>query len=215
MKHRLGDWDRHIAAAAEALASAGIARLTDAQRHTLTLFGQAILECAYPAGLTTASEPRSVVDRLILDSLLGYPLLANRESVTDIGTGPGIPGIPLAIAMPDACFTLVDSRRKAVSFLHYAIPPLGLGNVSCLRARVGHDPIPQSEAVVSRCAGNPQAIAGTCLTAVRPGGIVVLWVKSDLSAASLGTDCLGAVSEVRTFDISAMGHTRRLLMLRR
>ena len=68
------------------------------------------------------------------DSLAARPLLEGTR-VLDVGTGPGFPGLPLAIAEPDREFTLLDSNNKKVLFVQHAAGVLGLDNVTAVRAR--------------------------------------------------------------------------------
>ncbi|MFA5493601.1 MAG: 16S rRNA (guanine(527)-N(7))-methyltransferase RsmG [Porticoccaceae bacterium] len=84
--------------------------------------------------LTAVDDPLDMVSRHLLDSLAIAPYLAG-ERFIDVGTGPGLPGIPLAIALPDKQFTLLDSNGKRVRFLFQVKTELGLGNVSEVQAR--------------------------------------------------------------------------------
>ena len=68
------------------------------------------------------------------DSLAARPLLEGTR-VLDVGTGPGFPGLPLAIAEPDREFTLLDSNSRKVLFVQHAAGVLGLDNVTAVRAR--------------------------------------------------------------------------------
>ena len=83
----------------------------------------------------TAVRDRREMDTLHLaDSLAARPLLEGTQ-VLDIGTGPGFPGLPLAIVEPGREFTLVDSNNKKIQFVQHAAGSLGLGNVKAVKAR--------------------------------------------------------------------------------
>ncbi len=84
--------------------------------------------------LTAILDPDEMIAAHVLDSLAVRPLVQGPK-VIDIGTGAGFPGLPLAIAMPDLDFTLVDSNGKKISFINHMIGELGLSNVYATKAR--------------------------------------------------------------------------------
>jgi 16S rRNA (guanine527-N7)-methyltransferase len=85
--------------------------------------------------LTAVREPLDMVSLHILDSLAILPHL-RPPRIADIGTGAGLPGIPLAVCMPDCQFTLVDSNSKKTRFVQQAILELQLKNVEVVHSRV-------------------------------------------------------------------------------
>jgi 16S rRNA (guanine527-N7)-methyltransferase len=86
--------------------------------------------------LTAVREPEQMVVLHLLDSLSVLPHLGGAKTLLDVGTGAGLPGIPLAIARPDLEVTLLDSSHKKASFLTQAKTELGLANVSVACERV-------------------------------------------------------------------------------
>ncbi|MGD8631614.1 MAG: 16S rRNA (guanine(527)-N(7))-methyltransferase RsmG [Gammaproteobacteria bacterium] len=85
--------------------------------------------------LTSVRKPTDIVTRHILDSLSVLPHLQGNR-VLDIGTGAGLPGIPLAIACPERQFVLLDSSSKKLRFVQQTLGILGLDNVALADARV-------------------------------------------------------------------------------
>jgi 16S rRNA (guanine527-N7)-methyltransferase len=85
--------------------------------------------------LTAIRDPQEMVSRQLLDSLSILPLVQGKQ-ILDVGTGAGLPGIPLAICMPDAYFTLLDSNGKKTRFVQQAKMELGLDNLEVHQARV-------------------------------------------------------------------------------
>ena len=90
--------------------------------------------------LTAIRDPAQMVGKHLLDSLAMQaavaPLAARGGALADLGTGPGLPGIPLAIALPGLRVTLVESNGKKARFLREAVRTLRLGNASVVEARI-------------------------------------------------------------------------------
>lgn len=86
--------------------------------------------------LTAVREPEQMVVLHLLDSLSVLPHLGGAKSLLDVGTGAGLPGIPLAIARPELEVTLLDSSHKKAAFLTQAKAELGLANVDVVCERV-------------------------------------------------------------------------------
>ncbi|AIF46403.1 16S rRNA (guanine(527)-N(7))-methyltransferase RsmG [Dyella japonica] len=85
--------------------------------------------------LTAIRDPGEMVSRHLIDSLAILPYVQG-QTLADLGTGPGLPGIPLAIAAPERQVLLVDSNGKKVRFLREAIRSLKLENVRAVQSRV-------------------------------------------------------------------------------
>ena len=90
--------------------------------------------------LTAIRDRKEMITAHLLDSLVVAPLIEG-DTVLDVGTGPGFPGLPLAIVQPARRFTLLDSNLKKIMFVQHAAGMLGLENVSAHRAR-GEDYAP-------------------------------------------------------------------------
>lgn len=86
--------------------------------------------------LTAVRDPREMVTRHLLDSLAMVPHVDGLATLADLGTGPGLPGIPLAIALPDLRVTLVESNGKKARFLREAVRQLKLANAEVAESRI-------------------------------------------------------------------------------
>jgi 16S rRNA (guanine527-N7)-methyltransferase len=86
--------------------------------------------------LTAIREPRRMISYHLLDSLSILPALAGCRRALDVGTGAGLPGIPLAVAMPGSDWILLDSNAKKTRFVRQAVAQCGLDNVQVVHSRV-------------------------------------------------------------------------------
>ena len=112
--------------------------------------------------LVSAVDQGAVWDRHLVPSLrLRATLLGVRhESVVDLGSGAGFPGIPLAITSPTSRFTLVESRRRRASFLRAAIRELSLKNAEVVNERIEEwRPKSRADVVLARAVADPERVA--------------------------------------------------------
>lgn len=86
--------------------------------------------------LTALRDVDSMISHHLIDSLTLLPYVQNAETLMDVGSGGGMPGIPTAIARPDLQITLLDSNTKKTTFLQQAVIELGLSNVTVAAGRV-------------------------------------------------------------------------------
>ena len=128
--------------------------------------------------MTALASPREIVHGLFLDSLLFLRVLPPRPlKVVDIGAGSGIPGLPIRLADPAVSLTLIEAKRKRVSFLLAACRELNLSDVEVLEGRAERlvEEAPEIagsfDAAVARAVGDLLPLACRYL---RPGGVVVL-----------------------------------------
>jgi len=124
--------------------------------------------------LTAVREPERMVVLHLLDSLAILPHLAHARSVLDVGTGAGLPGIPLAIARPELAVTLLDASQKKAAFLRQAKAELALDNVDVVCGRVEHwRPGRTFDAVVSRAFAELADFATLAGHLASPGGALL------------------------------------------
>ncbi|WP_431224422.1 16S rRNA (guanine(527)-N(7))-methyltransferase RsmG [Serratia sp. L9] len=143
------------------LSVAGIT-LSDQQKQQLLGYVGMLDKWNKAYNLTSVRDPQQMLVRHIMDSIVVNPHLTGSRFI-DVGTGPGLPGIPLAIVRPDAHFTLLDSLGKRVRFLRQVQHELGLKNVDPVQSRVEAFPAePPFDGVISRAFASLQDMLAWC-----------------------------------------------------
>jgi 16S rRNA (guanine527-N7)-methyltransferase len=129
--------------------------------------------------LVGSSDPHWLTENVLLDSLLYLKVLPSSiGTIVDLGAGAGIPGVPLAIVLPQTTVTLVEARQKRVSFLAAVIRELEVHNLRLVGSRLDLVTIPPEmiaafDAAVMRCAGALDDVMAIGRRLVRPSGLVV------------------------------------------
>jgi 16S rRNA (guanine527-N7)-methyltransferase len=133
--------------------------------------------------LTGSGDRQWAIVHIVLDSLLFLHVLPDRltadgarGTVLDLGSGAGVPGVPLAIVCPTLDFVLVESRRRRASFLSEVVRTLPLGNARVVADRaesIEREMVGRVDAVVIRCAGDPATVLPVAKRLVARGGVVV------------------------------------------
>jgi 16S rRNA (guanine527-N7)-methyltransferase len=170
-----------VRAALDALASGAasiLARpLTGGELESFGKYLKLIQKWQKAQRLVGSTEPQWIVDNLFLDSLLFVRALPPRvTSLADVGSGAGLPGIPLKIARPDIRVSLIESRAKRASFLSAVIRELGLRDIEVLADRVEELVVVRRQAfdaAVMRCAGDFARVSRIAAELVMPGGLVI------------------------------------------
>jgi 16S rRNA (guanine527-N7)-methyltransferase len=118
--------------------------------------------------LTAIRSPEEMVSRHLLDSAAVLPHIAG-PTLLDVGAGPGLPGLVLAILRPEVAVTLLDSNGKKVRFQRQVVMELGLANVTPVQARVEAFS-GQFDQVISRAFASLGDFVSLTLPLVAPGG---------------------------------------------
>jgi len=146
----------------------------------------ALLEVhAIPAGLIAKGDTSTLMTRHVMDSLRGMTLIpSDVRDVVDLGSGAGLPGIPLALVLPRQMrFTLVDSRRSRISFLELAVDDLGLSNVRVLSSRV-EEVSDEFDVSLARGFAPPTDSWNAASRVLRPRGRLLYWAGATFHPTS-------------------------------
>ena len=136
--------------------------LTQKQQQQLVRYVELLDKWNKAYNLTSVRLPQEMMVKHIMDSLVVAPHLTGHHYI-DVGTGPGLPGIVLAIALPDTQFVLLDSLGKRVRFLMHVKHELGLDNVTPVQSRVEeYQPSVKLDGVLSRAFASLQDMVDWC-----------------------------------------------------
>lgn len=188
--------------------------LPEEKRDTLCAFAMAMLKQNEVMNLTAITEPDKVAKLHLLDSLT---LLAAADlkgkTLLDVGCGAGFPGVPVAIACPEARVTLLDSLGKRMKWLEQILPQLGI-RAECVTARAEEAVTDRRESydfVTSRAVARLNILLELTAPYVKVGG-AVLAMKGAAAKEEL-TQCAGAIrklgltlEDVKEFPIDGASH---------
>lgn len=140
-------------------------------------------------GLIGPREPARLWSRHVLNSAAIAELIASGSSVVDIGSGAGLPGVPLAIARPDLTVTLVEPLERRVRYLDETIDGLGLHNCRAVRGRAEEvvDVCGNADVVTSRAVAPLHRLVTWSAPLARDGGLV-LAMKGETAREELDRD---------------------------
>jgi 16S rRNA (guanine527-N7)-methyltransferase len=139
-------------------------------------------------GLIGPREVPRLWERHLLNSAAIAPLVPAEARVVDVGSGAGLPGIPLALARPDLTVTLLEPLARRVAFLTECVDRLRLDRVTVVRGRAEEGPIRRelggADVVTARAVAPLDKLAGWCLPLLRGGGLL-LAMKGSTAAGEL------------------------------
>lgn len=169
--------------------------------------------------LTAVRDPALMVTRHLLDSLTVWPYLAGQR-ILDVGTGAGLPGIPLALLSakkaPERQFVLLDSNSKKTRFMQQAIAELGLKNVQAVHARTeSFKPEQPFDVVLSRAFASVADMLAGAGQHCAPGGEILAMKGADPAAELVDLDPAFKLEQVYRLHVPGLDEDRHLVCLRR
>ncbi|MGL4380396.1 MAG: 16S rRNA (guanine(527)-N(7))-methyltransferase RsmG [Vibrio sp.] len=190
--------------------------VTEQQREQLVGYVQLLDKWNKAYNLTSVRDPIEMLVKHILDSLAVSPHLVG-ERFIDVGTGPGLPGIPLAIMHPDKQFVLLDSLGKRIRFLKQVIHELKISNVLPVQSRVeAFDPEQGFDGVLSRAFASMADMVNWCQHLPKSGGglfLALKGVRPDDEITQLPEWC--CVIDIKALQVPELEGERHLVILAR
>jgi 16S rRNA (guanine527-N7)-methyltransferase len=188
--------------------------LPAASQQRLVQYLALLLKWNRTYNLTAIREPSKLVSYHLLDSLAVLPHLSG-TSVADIGSGAGLPGIPLAVARPDWRVVLLDSNHKKAAFLRQAVLELELDNVQVVSDRAEKwQPAQRFDCVISRAFSDlPGFVEVACHLCAPAGRLVAMkGIYPDEELAQLGAQT--ELERVVVLQVPGLRAERHLVLLR-
>jgi 16S rRNA (guanine527-N7)-methyltransferase len=166
--------------------------------------------------LTAITDPVEAVEKHLLDSLAVLPEVRGAGDLLDLGAGAGLPGIPLAVALPDLEATLVDAVEKKVAFMKVGAVKAGVERrvraVHCrVQGRPDEERLPRASVVISRAFMEVGSFLGLGRRYLAPGGKVVVMLgraPEDEALARAGQGAQLALGGVRRYALPWSGDPR-------
>lgn len=209
-------------------ADAALAALTRANglptstRASLSLLLDALADDEAP---TTIHARSQAIDAHLADSLVALEVAEVAEAglIADLGAGAGLPGLALAVALPRAQITLVESTGRKCAFLERTVDSMGLSkrvSVACARAEAWPAGLGRFDVVVARALAALPVLVEYAAPLLRAGGALVAWkgrrVREEEAAGIAAGEALGMeLKEVRRVRPYAEAHNRHLYVLRK
>lgn len=181
-------------------------------RQKLLVFLEFLEKWNHTYNLTAVRDPEQMIPRHLLDSLSVLPYLQGARAL-DIGTGAGLPGLPLAMARPDMNFTLLDSNTKKTRFVTQAVHELGLKNVHIEAVRVEKFQPPEKfDTLLARAfASIPDMLAASQHLCAPLGRFLLM--KGVFPQEELAAITNGYQTEVKVLRIPGLDAERHLVIL--
>jgi 16S rRNA (guanine527-N7)-methyltransferase len=156
--------------------------MTPDQVAALSTYEALLVERAVPMGMISEGDRDDLRERHVLDSLRAAPLLDRVDGdVADLGSGAGLPGIPLAVIHPDVGFALVDRRQRRAAFLELVVDTLSLANVEVLAEPI--EQVARSFAVcLARALADPLRAWRLADPLLSPAGKLLYWAGRSFDA---------------------------------
>jgi 16S rRNA (guanine527-N7)-methyltransferase len=193
--------------------------LDGAQLGLLWRYHQLLRAANAQLNLTRIHNFENMVLKHYVDSLLVLRFVALPSPLLDLGTGPGLPGIPLKIARPDVPMILAEPRAAKAAFLREVCAELGLSSIEVYAHKVGPDYPGKVAGVISRAVGSIPETLDRVATCLEPGGRMIFMkgpeCDEEIAAARQAHAGRFRPAADHVYDIPGTSHRRRLVIYER
>jgi 16S rRNA (guanine527-N7)-methyltransferase len=168
-------------------------------------FAQTLANDSDELGLLGPRELDKLWSRHILNSAVVAELVRPGDKVADVGSGAGLPGIPMAIARPDAQFVLIEPMERRSSWMLEVVEHLGLKNVRVLRSRAEDVTEQDFDIVTARAVAALDKLLKMCVPLLKPGGALIALKGSKAAEEITNSKKLEKKLGISSFEILVCG----------
>jgi 16S rRNA (guanine527-N7)-methyltransferase len=168
-------------------------------------FAQTLANDSDELGLLGPRELDKLWSRHILNSAVVAELVKPGDKVADLGSGAGLPGIPMAIARPDAEFVLIEPMERRSNWMLQVVEDLGLKNVRVLRSRAEDVSEQDFDIVTARAVAALDKLLKMCVPLLKPGGALIALKGSKAAEEIANAKKLEKKLGISSFEILVCG----------
>ena len=202
-------------------------KLTEEQNSILEKYMEGILAWNEKVNLTNITDPAEFRIKHNADSLMcvDFPEFLEAETVIDVGTGGGFPGIPLAVYAPEKQFTLLDSLNKRLKIIDELAGELGIKNITLVHGRAedaarAKEHREKYDLCVSRAVSNLATLSEYCLPFIKVGGYLLAYkgpgAEEEVKEAAKALKTLGgSLVDIRETSMEEYGLDHRILVIKK
>ena len=195
----------------------GLAALSIDEQRAAPLYEylQLLQKWNKPFNLTAIKKAEEMIPKHLMDSLSVLAHLGGARRVCDVGTGAGLPGIPLAVCCPETEFVLLDSNGKKTRFLHQVRRHLNLNNVTIVEGRAeDYQPDVGFDAVLSRAFADLMRMCQVTQHLLKKNGVWLAMKSQILKTEQATLDARVVLVEQRALQVPGLNEVRQLAVLK-
>ena len=195
----------------------GLAALSIDEQRAAPLYEylQLLQKWNKPFNLTAIKKAEEMIPKHLMDSLSVLAHLGGARRICDVGTGAGLPGIPLAVCCPETEFVLLDSNGKKTRFLHQVRRHLNLNNVTIVEGRAeDYQPEVGFDAVLSRAFADLMRMCQVTQHLLKKNGVWLAMKSQILKTEQATLDARVVLVEQRALQVPGLNEVRQLAVLK-
>ena len=195
----------------------GLAALSIDEQRAAPLYEylQLLQKWNKPFNLTAIKKAEEMIPKHLMDSLSVLAHLGGARRVCDVGTGAGLPGVPLAVCCPETEFVLLDSNGKKTRFLHQVRRHLNLNNVTIVEGRAeDYQPEVGFDAVLSRAFADLMRMCQVTQHLLKKNGVWLAMKSQILKTEQATLDARVVLVEQRALQVPGLNEVRQLAVLK-